>query len=90
MAEFYVTYDRDGEHFLAIVVGPGRPPSLQFASREELHTAMDALGHSWQLQCEIRGEVSSDWLEQMAKIGALKPLPRPPDGIFSFGSIPQP
>jgi hypothetical protein len=88
MAEFYVTYNRDGQRYVAVVIAPARPSILEFTSREELHAAMDALGHSWQLQNEIHGNVSSDWLEQMAKVGALKPVPRPSDSIFSFGSIP--
>jgi hypothetical protein len=87
MAEFYVAYQQDGQHFLAVVVAPQRPAALEFASREALHATMDALGHSWQMRCEITGQVSSDWLEQMAKIGQLKPVPKPSDSIFSFGPI---
>ena len=87
MAEFYVTYARDEGRYLALVIAPERPAILQFASREDLHAAMDALGHAWQLQFEMPGEGSADWLERMAQAGALKPVPRPPDSIFSMGSI---
>ncbi len=87
MAEFYVTYARDTTRHLALVVAPERPATLQFASREDLHAAMDALGHAWRLQFEMPGDGSAAWLERMAQAGALSPAPRPPDIIFSFSSI---
>ena len=49
---------------------------------------MDALGHAWQLQFEMPGDGSADWLERMAQAGALRPMPQPPDSIFSMGTIP--
>jgi hypothetical protein len=89
MAEFYVTYARDHGRCLALVTAPDRPPTLQFASRADLHGAMDALGHPWQLQFEMPGDATADWLGRMAQAGALKPAPRPPDSIFAMGSFPQ-
>ena len=74
--EFYVTYARDECRYLALVIAPERPATLQFASREDLHAAMDGLGHAWQLQFEIPGDGSADWLERMAQAGALRPVPQ--------------
>lgn len=89
MAEFYVTYARDEVRYLAVVNARERPVALKFTSPEDLHAAMDVLGHPWQLQFEIPGDGSIDWLERMAQAGALKAVPRPPDSIFSMGSIPH-
>ena len=70
MAEFYVTYARDDGRYLALVIAPERPTALQFVSRGDFHAAMDALGHAWQLQYEIPGYGSAEWLERMAQAGA--------------------
>ena len=94
IAEFYVTYDRNCQHFLAVVIAPERPGSLQFSTREELHAAMDALGPDWQLCSEMQlpneyaSEISAAWLEKAAETKAFQRKPTCPDSIFSFGSIP--
>ncbi len=82
MAEFYVTYDREGQHFLAIVTAPDRPDGLQFASRESLIETMESLDLEWQLTSEVALPqdflpISDVWLEIMAERGRLKQLPRP-------------
>jgi hypothetical protein len=89
MAEFYATYDQDGNHFLVVVIAPERPETLRFENRESLLAAMDSLGHTWRMEGEILGVVSDDWLERMAAWGAMKPVPKQTDSIFSFGSIPH-
>ena len=79
MAEFYVTFDWQEQHYLAIVVAPERPTSLQFATADELNAAMDSLGHDWELWSvmQVPYDVPADWLEEMAKTGALKKRRKP-------------
>ena len=82
MAEFYATYERNRQRFLAVVLGPERPVSLRFASRDELIEAMEALDQEWQLQSEVQlpdeyPAISADWLESMAEAGRMKQLPKP-------------
>ena len=89
MAEFYVAYEKNGKPLLAIVIAPERPTALRFETRVSLHAAMDSLPHPWQLQGEIQGAVTDDWLERMAELGKMRSVPRSVDGIFSFGSIPH-
>ena len=93
MAEFYVTYPCESQHLLAVIVGEERQAKLQFATREELLAAMDALGHEWQLRAEIQlpddyvAEITAGWLEKAAEIKLLQNEPARPDSIFSMGSV---
>lgn len=82
MAEFYVTFDRDDRHFLAIVTAAERPHGLQFASRDSLIETMEGFEQDWQLTSEVElpedfVPVSDAWLEMMAERGRLKQLPKP-------------
>lgn len=87
MAEFYATYEKNGKQFLAIVIAPTRPACLRFENRESLLKEMDALGHEWQLQSEIEAAVNDEFLQRMALMGELKPIPKPTDCLFTLGSI---
>ena len=91
MAEFYVTFDLRGLLYLAFVVAPQRPTCSHFSNYEELHAAMDALGHFWQLQCETPHpgqyafEESTVWEKQLVGVAALtlaRPIVSMPGGIF--------
>jgi hypothetical protein len=98
MAEFYATYDRDGHHFLAVVVAFERPASLSFGSRELLVESMESIGNEWQLISEVQlpddyPEISATWLESMAERGRLKQLPKAHgshvSSVGGFGIPPQ-
>ena len=90
MAEFYVTYARDDGRASARArrraanSAPIRQPRGLSCGDGRL------LGHAWQLQYEIPGYGSAEWLERMAQAsGVLKLACRlPPDSIFSMGTIP--
>lgn len=94
MAEFYVTYECEGQRVLAIVAAPQRPADLQFPSREPLLAAMNELGHTWSLRSELGlpqehiMSISRAWLEAMAAARSLRCDDIPRESIFSFGSIP--
>jgi hypothetical protein len=79
MAEFYVTFDWQEKHYLAIVVARERPERLQFATPDDLNAAMNALDHEWTLlsQVQISYEFPEECLETMAEAGALKQMRKP-------------
>ncbi len=81
MAEFYVTYDHDEHHFLAIVIAGDRPAGLQFPSREALVATMDSFGREWMWQSEVElpddyPAIDATWLESMAERGRHKQFPK--------------
>ena len=84
MAEFYVTYDWNGLHYIAIVAAPQQPPFSQFSNYEELHTTMDALGHEWMMTYEMPDpsqfafEQLAVWEKQLAQtieLISVSPIP---------------
>jgi hypothetical protein len=82
MAEFYITFDRDDHHYLAIVTAHDRPDSLQFTSYLAVVETMESLGQEWLLHSEIEvpddgPTISAAWLENMAERGRLRQLPKP-------------
>jgi len=92
MAEFYVTFDRDGQHCVGLIFAPEVPASLQFADYESVQAALDALGNPWELRCEINdpheyaSEASAAWLKQLNETKALKREPKPENYLFSGGT----
>jgi hypothetical protein len=91
MAEFYVTFDWRGLLYLAFVLAPECPARSHFASYEDLHAAMDGLGHFWQLQCEMPhpGEYAIEesivWEKQLVGVKSLtlaRPIVSMPGGLY--------
>jgi hypothetical protein len=74
MSEFYVQYDWNSLHYIAIVSGAQQPARLQFADYNELHETMDALGDDWVLTYEMPHprEFTVDefmvWEKQLAQV----------------------
>lgn len=90
MTEFYVSFEFLTMNYVAFVVAPEVPTRLHFASYQEFHATMDALGHSWMLQCETphpheyASEKAKVWEKQFAEVRVLtlvRPIVRLPGGI---------
>jgi uncharacterized protein YijF (DUF1287 family) len=90
MPEFYVTYDREGQHYLAMVFAPQLPDNLQFANYEDLSAAMDSLGNDWELRSAIQDPREYDsenavaWLKRLAEAKALERDAKPEVDLRSW------